>query len=289
MSLLGFWLLAPFSDYSSKTQSSHAPNTKLSNWESVSTLFCCCPHLQQLQKTHRNQCHWPWWTRFESHAGPCRPWPSHQRVESTDWLSLSHMLCLWKSRRSHRAHRKRVEKSHTPKQNWVLWPQEKGMNAGWKYTKCPLESKLSFLEALNVVCKLTEATLHHIMEYFSHSQVLRFVWSPAMQRALCCSLQLKLSWKASFWLSFSCEHVQHRTRGRLTNHALDLKRKLLRLPLLSVCQSCLNRPPHPQPPTQSASYWQLLPRGGACDSNCLDTNNPSVMARPPLAWIERLQ
>lgn len=184
-----------------------------------------------------------------------------------------------------RGQRRAIPQSRTG----YLWPQDEGMNARWKYTKCPLELKLSFPEALNVVCIVTEASLHHIMEYYSHSQVLRFVWSPAMQRALCCfSTQSELQ-RTSFWLSFSCERVQQRIRGRLTNHALDFKRKPLKLPLLTACQSCLNRPPHPLPPTHSPSYWQLLPRGGACDRNCLDANNPSIMAWPPLAWIECLQ
>lgn len=80
---------------------------------------------------------------------------------------------------------------------------------------CPLEWKFGFWEALNVVSKLTEAFLYYIMEYFSHPQAMSFVWSLTMQRALSCSLGLKLSWNAGFCLSFSWEDIQHRTRCRI--------------------------------------------------------------------------
>lgn len=72
ISQLDSCLLAPFPGCSSKMQSTHAPNTKLSNWESISPTV-----LETPQK----------WISLSpiDHAGPCWPWPSHQRVECTDW------------------------------------------------------------------------------------------------------------------------------------------------------------------------------------------------------------
>lgn len=41
---------------------------------------------------------------------------------------------------------------------------------------------------------------------------------------------------------------EYSTQNRITDCALDFERKPLRLPLLGVCQSCPNRPPHPTTP-----------------------------------------